>query len=102
MSEIDYNNVNGKMIFISKRKKTKIVFDAFEYVDEEEASEYDAKPYFWADMCSKHHNMYKNVLGKRCSYNGSPEAECLVEGCEELATWYVDFAKDEVKIETGF
>lgn len=80
----------AQMIYTSKRGK-QIVFDDF--CDETE--EYQS---FWAEMCPRCHNKYRGILGNRCSDKGEAQGVCSVEGCENEADYYVDFAVTEVKI----
>ena len=78
------------MIYTSKRGK-RIIFDDF--CDESE--EYGT---FWVEMCPHCHNKYKGILGNRCDDRGSAQGTCSVEGCENEADYYVDFARDEVEV----
>ena len=80
------------MVYTSKRGK-QIVFDDF--CDETE--EYGT---YYVEMCPHCHNKYKGILGKRCDDSGGAMGTCSVEGCEKEASYYVDFAKNEVKIVT--
>ena len=77
------------MTFTSPRGR-QIVFDDFE----------DDKEYgiYWVEMCRCCHNKFRKILGKRPDDGGTAQATCCVKGCENEAYYYVDFAKEEVKM----
>lgn len=76
------------MVFTSKRGK-QIVFDDF-CKDEEYNN-------VWVEMCPHCHRKYRGILRGRFDGNGSAQATCSVKGCNNEASYYVDFNLNEVK-----
>lgn len=83
------------LLFTSPKGKT-ILFDDFvEEYDEEFKKD---RPY-WAEMCPHCHRKYRGILRGRFDGNGSAQATCSVNGCNNEAAYYVDFlATDNLKI----
>lgn len=80
-----------KMVFTTKKNKTRIVFDDF--VNDGDENDF----HYWAYMCPKCHNKYRNALKGRCSDNPSYDTICSVDGCDGDATWYIDFdGRDDI------
>ena len=82
-----------KMVFVSKKNKTRIVFDDF-VDDGDDGNENDFR--FWAYMCPKCHNKYRNALKGKCSESATYDVTCSVDGCDRDAKWYVDFSEDDI------
>lgn len=76
------------MVYTSKRGK-QIVFDDYE----DNTEEYNS---YWVEMCPHCHNKYRGILGDRVDYS-SPWGTCFVKGCNNLASYYVDFNMNEVE-----
>ena len=74
------------MVYTSKRGR-QIVFD--DYVDD--TTEYDS---YWVEMCPHCHNKYRAILGNRV--DSGAFATCSVKGCNNEASYYVDFNMNEV------
>lgn len=79
--------MSRNMIYTSKHGK-QIVFD--DYVDD--TLEYNS---YWVGMCPHCHNKYKGILGNRVDDCGS--GCCSVKGCNNEASYYVDFDMNEVE-----
>jgi CRISPR/Cas system-associated protein Cas10 (large subunit of type III CRISPR-Cas system) len=75
------------MIYKSKRGK-EIVFDDF--------AEDDDFGGYWAELCPHCHNKYKGILKGKTDDGGTAGGTCSVRGCENEASYYVDFTKDDV------
>ena len=78
--------MSTEMKFVSCNGK-EIIFD--DYVNETE--EYNS---YWAEMCSECREKYKSILNNRESLGAA--GTCSVKGCENEASYYVDFKSEEI------